>query len=86
MMKAFCVFTGDSPEDNGCILVYAERAGQAKSLCLSGWPGNEYLGFLDMKARRKPNFDKYYQKDSGICVFDSNEMLPEPFFDDYIVE
>ena len=69
MIKAFMVYSGD-PFD-GCILVFADGRGKAKSMCVGHSFDWEYL---DMSCVRRQDFDKYGDE----CkIIDDNEALPD---------
>ena len=78
MLKAYCVFAGDSPWDWGYVLlVYAQDASKAR------WHGyQEFFSgdveFIEMRARRAADFDQYCSTDDGRTSYsiDTNDDLP----------
>jgi len=69
-MKAYNIFPGDSPYDEGCLLVFAENRNQAKLIGMKAcfWPGVTYV---EMSARRVKNFDKHIK--GGYTILRRNE-------------
>ena len=80
MNKAYMVFPGDDPFDQGCVLTFAESRNKAKSFTMiyGPWMG---ITYLEMNARRIKRFDKHSPV-NGPKIFETNEELPEPFFND----
>ncbi len=71
-MKAYMVHEGD-PQD-GCTLVWANSASQAKATAQhSGW----YDEYISMRAVRKPDFDKYAGDGNEPWFAETNDDLPE---------
>ena len=70
-MKAYMVFSGEPQW--GCILVYADNRNKAKAKCV-GWSFD--WDYVEMNAKRKPEFDKYYPELKHDIV-DENAELPE---------
>ena len=75
--KAYMVYPGVSPFDDGCVLTFAESRNKARSFTMTygPWIGNTYL---EMNAKRARRFDKYAP--SKPKIYDTNDGLPEPFF------
>ena len=75
--KAYVVYPGNDPYDDGCVLVFAENRNKARSFTMTygPWVGNTYL---EMNARRVKQFDQYATDKPKI--YDTNDGLPEPFF------
>ena len=77
MLKAYNVFPGKDPFDEGCILVFAETRNKARLVGLNGpWLHTDYL---TMSARRVKRFDKYAEGERPY-YYETNDELPEPFF------
>lgn len=72
-LKAYYTFI-DNPMD-GCVIVFAHNATQAKAHgCKAGpWSNEDYL---DIRARRAPELDEYAEGDAPYCV-ETNDELPE---------
>jgi len=81
-MKAYCIYPGKDTYDEGCVLVFAKTRNKAKVIA---WQYGPWItDYIDFNARRVPNFDKY-NKIKGVYgrpLHETNETLPEPFFDD----
>ncbi len=79
LFRAYMVYPGNDPFDDGCVLVFAENRNKARSFAvLSGpWIGIHYL---EMNGRRMKRFDQYAPSEPKI--YDTNDGLPEPFFTD----
>jgi len=82
-MKAWCIFIGHSPHDDGAVLVYAHTRNDAKMIAFDQgpWTGCDYI---DLRAWRMPKFDEHYNSTYG-NYFERNEDLPKlspKFFDD----
>jgi hypothetical protein len=77
-LKAFMVYPGDNPYDEGCILCYANTRNQARTIgCTKGpWTGGIYM---ETNARRVAGFDRWAEGDEPF-FHDTNDGLPEPFF------
>ena len=78
-IKAFMVFSG-YPSD-GCFLVFADSSNKAKSL-VSGNGSPFEWEYIDMNARRVPDYDCYAGK-VKYPIVDCNQDLPNdapPFF------
>ena len=72
-MKAYMSFCFDPLE--GCMLIYAETARKAKLL---GWKWMPVDGeYIDMRATRKPEYDKFYIEGVTPEVIHDNGDLPE---------
>ena len=81
MLKAYVVFVGDSPLDEGCVLVFAYNRNAARLMAYHKGPWS--VDYIEIKARRIKWFDKYI-KDDIPKLFETNDDLPEPFFTDEI--
>jgi hypothetical protein len=84
-LKAYCVYPGRDPADEGCLLVFAPTRGKARGFALRNWPGL-YLEFTDFKAVRRQTWDKYAIKD-GIHLIMDNSGLPNgapKFYDEEV--
>lgn len=79
-LLAFAVFPAPTPQDFGCILVYAFGRNQARMIGRDDFVWNDYI---DIRARRAPKFDQYATGDQPYAVY-SNEGFPEdnPFYDE----
>jgi hypothetical protein len=71
-MKAYNVYPGETPFDDGCVLVYAETRNKAKLKAYRAGPWT--LDYIDFKAIRVPKFDEYY---NGRQLIEENRELPE---------
>jgi hypothetical protein len=86
-LKAYSVFPGEVPADQGSILVFAETTGKAKHIGCKAWPGIG-LFFFDFNVWRIPKYDHYAVKHGKPAAFDCNSDLPDwidPFFDNCLV-
>lgn len=84
-LKAYCVYPGKDPADEGCLLVFAPTRGKACNFALHDWPGF-YLEFIDFTAVRRQAWDKYAVKDT-IHSINDNADLPDgapEFYDDRV--
>ena len=70
-MKAFMIYSG-WPQD-GCLLVFAESANKAKSMCVGVLFDWEYT---EMNSRRVKDFDKVAEA-VGKAIIETNDDLPE---------
>lgn len=68
-MKAWLAFDYDPHE--GCVLIFAETRGRAKTLCLGTGFFDEYIA---LSAIRKPEYDKYALEEK---VMEGNDELPD---------
>ncbi len=80
MLKAYNTYWGKEPWDDGCILVFAYTRNEAKNI---GYKKGPWIGsiYLEMNAVRAKGFDKY-AKGFVPYIVESNDELPEPFFDE----
>lgn len=72
MLKAYMVFPGDSPQLSGCLLVFAETRGAAKTHW--HYDNTEYTY---IRALRKPQFDFLGENKKESFIVESNEELPD---------
>ena len=79
MLKAYNTYPGESPHYEGCILVFAKDRNEAKSIGCNEGPWLEAV-YIEMNARRVKHFDKYAKGETAYHV-ETNDDLPEPFFD-----
>lgn len=77
MLKAYNVYPGNDPFDEGCILVFADRRNKAR--LMGHHQGPWCVPYIEMSAKRVKNFDKHAIGNEPYFV-ESNEDLPEPFF------
>ena len=77
-LKAYNVYPGDGPYDEGCLLIFAETRNKAK---LYGYKKGPWLGivYIEMSAVRVKAFDKYAEGKEAYSV-ENNENLSEPFY------
>ena len=76
-MKAWSVFPGDAPCDDGCIIVYAPTKNKAK---LHAHQYGPWLGYsyVDYKAKRLKDYDKFHDslRPTTPYHYESNIELP----------
>ena len=79
-LKAYMVYPGNDPDDEGCILAYAETRNQARTV---GYKDGPWIGttYMEMTALRVAWFDVWAKGDKPY-YHDSNDDLPKPFFVD----
>lgn len=81
-LKAYIVFPGRDPADEGCLLVFAPTRGKAKNFAWGyGFWDSDYV---DYNAWRRQSWDKWAVKDEMHCM-ETNEDLPDgapKFYDD----
>lgn len=83
-LKAFVVYPAPDPYDEGCILVYANTRNQARMIGYTKGPWVNHDGYLSFRAQRAAWFDKWAEGNKPYFC-ETNDELPEPFFDDSIV-
>ena len=79
-LKAYVVFPGDTPMDEGCLLVFAENRHKARSHA----KGLFDCDYIDMTALRRPKWDDIAKGEVTYCI-ETNDALPdgcEPFYTD----
>ena len=89
-MKAYAVYVGDSPWNEGCVLVFAESRNAARVIGVRYGPW--HANYLDMTALRKPDYDQWFtpwlkNNVGSVPLIETNEELPpgcHTFFDDRI--
>ena len=82
MLKAYMVYPGSSPLLSGCLLVFAETRGKAKT----HWYYDD-TAFEYMNALRKPKYDFLGEGKKESFIIESNEELPDgvSFYDNSCV-
>jgi hypothetical protein len=79
-MKAWLVYPGETPNDEGCVLVYAPNKGKAKNIaCKKGpWTAADYI---DFRARRVPSMDQYHRPGYPDLIERNEDLNPRaPYF------
>lgn len=86
MLKAYMVHPGESPEDEGCCLVYAENRNQARQH--ANGTGPWFSDYINMRAVRRPYYDQWVKEGATApYIIEENDELPSgapAFFDDDI--
>ena len=75
MLKAFCVYPAPDPLDDGCCLVFARDAAQARWHGLQGIPW--FADYIDMRANRVHELDRFAVPGSEPYVIETNDDLPD---------
>ena len=76
-LKAYIVYPGDNPHDEGCILVFTENRHKAR--LRGALQGPWCVPYMEMNARRAKDFDKQAKGNVTYHV-ETNDELDEPFF------
>lgn len=72
--KAYIVYPGDNPIDEGCQLVFAENRNQARQYGLRYWQAD----YVNMRANRRPEYDQWMPANAELpFAYETNEDLPE---------
>lgn len=71
-LKAYVVFPGTDPCDMGCSLVYAYKASHARLMGVYDCPWE--VDYIEMRARRRPDFDKWAIGDKPYIITDNSEL------------
>lgn len=82
ILRAFCVYPGPTPLEEGCLLVFAKTNGQARAFT-SRYGFWEYE-FIEYHAHRAPDWD-YLTKGDQPFAYETNQDLPKgarPFYSD----
>ena len=73
-LKAYMTWPGDISRVECCLLVYAQSRNKARAYaCHYGFWDDEYI---DIHARRKPDFDQYAVGEQ-IYAVETNDDLPD---------
>lgn len=71
-MKAYVIFPEPDPRSAGCVLIWAETRGKAKSRAT----GLVFIeDFIELRARRVPEMDPYCPEEKHFAM--TNTSLPE---------
>lgn len=84
MIKAYMVYPGDNPFNEGCFLIYARKRNDARLIGFRNWPSHG-PDYIDFRAIRKKNYDKFYRP--GNMIIEENRELPDgapPFYTEEI--
>ena len=81
-LKAYMVYPGKDPYDEGCILCYAHSRNQARTIGYTKGPWVA-IDYLETNARRVVWFDRWARGNEPY-YHDTNDGLPEPFFTDEV--
>lgn len=82
MLKAYVVFPGETPIDEGCLLVFAETRNKARKFAHGHFWGE--CEYIYMTALRRPSWDSIAKGEVTYCV-ETNDGLPNgcvPFYVD----
>jgi hypothetical protein len=71
-LKCWICYPSEDPNDEGCLLVFAPSRNKARHYACNA--GGWFNMYLEMRARRLPNFDGYAIRDDAHSMCNNNRL------------